>query len=290
VMRCHPYLQEEITSAAMQGDEGLVRFDKALMGHLAYSIANIARALLYGLSGGWLAPSPVAGATSRYYKQIARFSAATSAMADVALLTLGGELKRKESMSGRFADAMAYLYLCSATLKRFEDDGRPKADLPLVDWVCQYSLFQVEQALDGVIRNFPVRLLAWKMRLWVLPLGRRCHLPDDQTQHLVAAMLLEPCASRDRLVHGIYVSESDEDITGRLHRAMTLLIRAEPIERKLRKLGQIHTPDLPYAQWLESLLRDNTINQQEADLLSEARQSIRQAIMVDDFPADEWSS
>ncbi|MDQ6998079.1 MAG: acyl-CoA dehydrogenase [Mariprofundus sp.] len=288
VMRCHPYLQDEITAADMDGDEGLARFDQALMGHFAYTIANVSRALLYGLSGSLLAPSPVDGETSRYYKQISRFSAATSAMTDVALLVLGGELKRKECISGRFADALAYLYLCSATLKRFEDDGRPKADLPLVHWVCQYSLFQVQQALDGVIRNFPVRLLAWKMRVWVFPLGCRCRLPDDHIQHRVAQMLIEPSVSRDRLVAGVYVSDSKDDVIGRLHHAMTISMQAEPIERKLRKQKQVYRSDQTYDAWLEILVQEKTLNQQEADLLSESRESVRRAIMVDDFPADEW--
>jgi acyl-CoA dehydrogenase len=287
-MRCHPYIQEEIAAAAMDGEEGLVRFDKALKGHMAYTMANAARAVLYGLSGGLLAPSPVAGETARYFRQIARFSAATSAMADLALLTLGGALKRKESISGRFADAMAYLYLCSAILKRFEDDGRPKADLPLVHWASQFCLYQVQQALDGVLRNFPVRLAAWKMRAWAFPLGRNLHPPCDRLTHQVAGMLIEPSASRERLVDGIYRADGADDVTGRLHHAMNLSIRAEPVERKLSKHGHAHRSDQPYAAWLEGLVKDKELNQQEADLLLATEQAVRNAIMVDDFPFDEW--
>jgi len=287
-MRCHPYLQEEIAAAAMDGDEGVRRFDQALMGHLGYTIGNVSRALLYGLSGGLFAPSPVHGETARYFKQIARFSAATSAMADLALLTLGGALKRKESISGRFADALAYLYLCSASLKRFEDDGRPKADLPLLHWVCQFSLYQVQQALDGVIQNFPVRWVAWKMRALVFPLGCRLKMPDDRIQHQIATLLLEPSAGRDRLVDGIYQADADDDISGRLHHAMRMSIRVESIERKLRQHGHVHRPDQSYALWLDDLVQAQALNQQEAELLLVTRQAVRAAIMVDDFPADEW--
>jgi len=287
-MRCHPYLQEEIEAASMDGEEGLNRFDKALMSHMAYTMANAARAVLYGVSSGWLAPSPVPGVTSIYYKQIARFSAATSAMADLALLVLGGALKRKESISGRFADALAYLYLCSATLKRFEDDGRLKADLPLLHWACQFCLYQVQQALDGVIRNFPLRPVAWKMRVWAFPLGRRLSEPEDTLTHQVAALLLEPSASRDRLVAGIYAPDDEADATGCLKHAMTLTIRAEPIERKLRDKGKTHRPDQSYEDWLEALVSEQMLNREEADLLLATRTAVRAAIMVDDFPADEW--
>ncbi|MDQ6960067.1 MAG: DUF1974 domain-containing protein, partial [Mariprofundaceae bacterium] len=287
-MRCHPYLQEEIASASLDGDEGLNRFDKALMSHIAYTMANAARAVLYGVSGGWLAPSPVSGVTSIYYKQIARFSAATSAMADLALLVLGGALKRKESISGRFADALAYLYLASAVLKRFEDDGRPKADLPLLHWACQFCLYQVQQALDGIIRNFPVRPVAWKMRVWAFPLGRRLHLPADALTHQVAGLLLEPSATRERLIGGIYTSDDEDDATGRLQFAMTMTIRCEPIERKLRDKGKIHRSDQAYDDWLDILLSEQVLNREEADLLLATRAAVRKAIMVDDFPADEW--
>lgn len=287
-LRCHPYLQEEMDAAAMDGEDGIIRFDRALMSHLAYTISNAARAVLYGISGGLLASAPVSGATARYYRQIARFSAATSAMADLALLVLGGALKRKESISGRFADSLAYLYLCSAVLKRFEDDGRPKADLPLVHWACQFCLYQVQQALDGVIRNFPVRPVAWKMRVWAFPLGRRLQLPADDVTHQVAAMLIEPSASRDRLTAGIYAPESEDDPTGRLHHAMQMSIRAEPLERKLRDLGRIHRPDQAYDVWLESLVSEQVLNREEADILKDTQAAVRAAIMVDDFPADEW--
>jgi len=287
-MRCHPYLQAEIAAAAEDGADGLQRFDKALMAHLGYTMANAARAVLYGVSGAWLAPSPVPGVTSIYYKQIARFSAATSAMADLALLVLGGALKRKESISGRFADALAYLYLCSAVLKRFEDDGRPKADLPLVHWACQFCLYQVQQALDGVIRNFPLRPVAWKMRLWAFPLGRRLSVPDDKLTHQVAAMLLEPSASRDRLVDGIYAPDDEADATGRLQHAMAMTIRAEPIERKLRDQGKTHRPDQAYEDWLKALVDEQTLKREEADVLLATRAAVRNAIMVDDFPADAW--
>jgi len=287
-LRCHPYLQEEIAAAGLAGSEGLERFDQALMGHLHYNMANVARSLLYGLSAAYLAPSPVAGETARYFRQVARLSAATSAMADVALLSLGGALKRKESISGRFADALAYLYLCSATLKRFEDDGRPKADLPLLHWVCQYSLYQVQQALDGVIDNFPLRWVAWKMRVWVFPLGCSLKLPNDRLQHKVAALLIEPSATRDRLVDGVYRPDDKDDLTGRLHHAMLMTIRSESIERKLRQLNKKHRSDQSYEIWLETLVQDQTLEQQEADMLLETRQAVMAAIRVDDFPAGTW--
>ena len=126
------------------------------------------------------------------------------------------------------------------------------------------------------------------MQAWALPLGCRLKPPSDRLTHQVAAMLIEPSASRDRLVAGIYQSDDKDDMTGRLHYAMKLSIRAELVERKLKELGHAHHPDQSFETWLQLLLEDNVLNQQEADLLLETRQAVRNAIMVDDFPQDEW--
>lgn len=288
-MRCHPCLQEEIAATAIKDEnEALERFDRALMAHMGYTMANAGRAFLYSITGARLASSPVDGPTAPYFRQIARFSAATSALADLALLVLGGALKRKESISGRFSDALAYLYLCSAVLKRYEDDGRPTEDLPLVQWACQFSLYQVQQALDGIIRNFPVRPVAWKMRVWALPLGCRLRPPSDRLSHKVAALLIEPSATRERLLQGIYRPESGDDLSGCLQYAMDMTIKAEPIERELRKLGKERHPSQPYVGWLDTLVREGVLKQEDADVLAETEKAVRKAVMVDDFPPDEW--
>ncbi|GAV19370.1 acyl-CoA dehydrogenase [Mariprofundus micogutta] len=288
-MRCHPYLQDEIAAASMDDSKQAIEaFDTALMSHLAYTYANASRAMLYGLTGGLLADSPIEGPTERYFKQASRFSAAFSAMADLSLLILGGALKRKESISGRFADALAYLYLTSAVLKRFEDDKRPAGELALVHWSCQYCLYQVQQALDGIIRNFPVRPVAWKMRALVFPLGRHMKLPDDRLTHQVAKLLIETSESRDHLVEGIYQPTGETEITGRLHHAMALSVQVEPIERKLKELGEVYTPAMSYEEWAASLVAKGLLSEQERDLLQQARQAVRSAVMVDDFPGSEW--
>ncbi len=281
VMRCHPYLLEEM-EAVFADDEA--RFDRALMGHAAYLYGNAARAFLYGLSQGRLAPSPERGFEARYYRQVARFSAALAAMTDVAVILLGGSFKRREFLSGRFADALAYLYMTTAVLKRFRDDGRPAEDRPLVDWACQYALHQVQQALKGIIDNFPIRPAAWKMRAWVFPLGAWLKPPSDRLTHRVAELLLEPGPARERLVAGIFAPTDPGDPTGRIRHAWAKVLDVAEIEHRIRKAGHRHDPAVPYGDWVRQLRREGIVNEEEARRLLDARKAVAEAIRVDDFP------
>ncbi len=282
VMRGHPFLLEEI-EAAGAGD--LDRFDAALRGHLAHSAANAARALLYGATMGRAAPAP-AGATpleTGHYQQIARLSAAMAIMADVTLAVLGGAFKRKEFLSGRFADALAHLFMASAALKRYADEGRDPEDAAWLDWVCAHCLHEAEAALDGVIRNFPMRPAAWLMRALALPLGRRCAQPSDRLRRDLALRLLEPSASRERLVDGIDRNEDPNDPTGRVRHAWRLALEAEPIERRLAREGRRFQPEEDYAQRVAAMREEGLVDAKEARLLLRARKALEVAIAVDDF-------
>jgi len=290
-MRCHPYLLDEMMAAANEdGDEGLVDFDRALVGHIGYAARNKARSLIYAISGDWLAPTEGAGEPKRYYRALARMSAAFAFLADTALLILGGALKRKEKLSGRFADALSHLYLCSAALKRFEDTGRPAADRPLLDWACQHALYETQQALDGILRNFPLRLLGVLLRVVVFPLGRRYRRPDDSLGHRVAKLLMAPSATRDRLTEGIYVNHDAADVTGRLEYALDLVLKAEPARHKIKRSDREPGPGVQYADWLAELVTDGVISSAESEQLARTRAAVEDVIAVDDFAPDTFAA
>lgn len=284
-MRCHPFLLDEIAAAQNEDEDAARRdFDQALFQHLGYTTRNAARALLYGLSRSALAPAPAVGPTARYYRRLSRMSAAYAFVADVALLLLGGELKRREKLSGRFADGLIHMYVCSAVLKHFEDTGRPADDVPLMEWAVKHCLYQVQMALDEILRNFPSKFVGIVIRwLVVFPLGRRYRYPNDRLGHHVARLLLEPSAARDRLTAGIYVDERPDDFTGCLEYALQMVLRVEPIEDRLRKEGHEQPPGMGWTDWTEQLLHDGAVDADEAQLLNEWRVALRRVIDVDDF-------
>ena len=283
-MRCHPYLLREINAA---GDEETnpEEFDALIMAHMGYSTTNAARAFILGLSLGHLAPVPSGrdAATVKYYRHFARYSAAFAFVGDVTLLMLGGKLKRKEKLSARFADALGYLYLGTAVLKRYEDTGRPRADLPLVEWACQHCLYHIQDALDGVLRNFPVKVVGILLRGVIFPVGRRQQRPGDHLGQQVAKLLLSPSDCRDRLAEGIYLNQDENDLLGCLEDALQKVLAANPIRRRLKDSGEALPPRVDYGVWIEGLVKDEVITAQDGDVLNKAYKATLNVIAVDDF-------
>ncbi len=287
-IRCHPYLVKEM-DAAMQINEaeGLESFDSALLGHVGYFVRNVCRAFVYGISGSHLAESPMTGRMATYYKRLGQMSAAFAVTADLTLMILGGAFKRKEKLSGRFADALSYMFYASAVLKKFEDDGRPRLDIPLVEWSAKYCLYQIQMALDEILRNFPVKWLGVLVRSFIFPLGQSLRLPNDSLSHRVAALLIKPGRARDRLTQGIFISDDENDITGCLEHALKKVIPAELIERRLRTNDQVKSNLQSYQQWIDGLLELDLVSAEEAEILLQAQAATRKIIMVDDFTPQE---
>ncbi len=289
-MRCHPYLLKEVAAAGLMDeskDRAVIEFDELLVKHFGYVAGNKTRAVVYGISGGLLAPAPAGVRMRGYYRRLSQLAAAFAFLSDVSLLILGGDLKRREKLSGRFADALSYLYLGSASLKHFENAGEPVADEPLVHWALQFCLFEIQTALDGILRNFPVPVLGSLLRLAVFPLGRRLRRPDDRLGADVAKLLLEPGDSRDRLTDGIFISDDADDITGCLEFALHKSIETEALRRRLRKSGHQQAATESYQDWLDAMQSAGHIDAGESELLAQTHAAVRRVIDVDDFDPAE---
>jgi acyl-CoA dehydrogenase len=280
-IRCHPYVLKEMLAAADPDESaGLQAFDEAFFGHAGFTISNLVRSFVLAITGARFVKAPDLGPTAIYARKLTRMSASFALLADVAMLTLGGDLKRREKLSGRFADILSHLYMASAVLKRFEDDGRPAADLPIVRWALDDSLAIIEERLDGILRNFPVKGVGGFLRPFVLPLGRRCRPASDRLGHEVAKLMLSPSETRDRLTAGMFFERSEDDPVGLMELALEKVIAFEPIERKLGTV--VNTSNMEKV--LAKGLADGVINELEAETVREAMAITTEAIAVDDFP------
>lgn len=286
-MRCHPWLVKEIEAASLEDrGEALKAFDGALMSHISYTVGNGAKALFHGVTRGRFAASPIEGDIAKYYKRLSRMSAAYAFLADFALLFLGGGLKRKEKLSGRFADGLTYMYMASSVLKRFEDTGRPEADKALLEWSVRHCLYEVQVALDQILRNFPSTATGLILRAIIFPLGRRYRTPNDKLGAEVASVLLSPSEARDRLTAGIYINDRPDDVTGKLEYALHKVIAAEPIMKKLKNGNHKRPLQQDKQAWLDQLLEQGVLTEEEIEVFIESETATRSVVMVDDFPRD----
>ncbi len=280
-IRCHPWVLKEMKAAR---EDSIDAFDEAFWGHIKFTISNAGRSLWLGITAGLGLPAPACPETKRYYQQMTRFSSAFALLADVSMFIIGGSLKRKEKLSARLGDVLSYLYLASCALKFYDERGQQKDELPLLKWALYDCAFKIQVAMDGIIKNFPNRPVAWMLRRLVFPKGMTLIQPSDQLGHEVAKILITPSAARDRLISGMYLPNDENDIMGQLNAAMNAVVAAEPIEAKVRaaqKAGRIiaKTQDAAFEE-AKSL---SVITDTELALWKRARVLTKEVVRVDDF-------
>ena len=288
-IRCHPWVLKEM-QAAQHPDPAvrLVEFDRNLFGHIGFAISNAVRSWVLGLTTARIGKAPGDVYTQRYYRKLNRYSANLALVADVSMLLLGGKLKFKEKLSGRLGDVLSQLYIASAMLKRYEDGGRPATEQPLLAYAFHDSVFKIERALSGALRNFPIRPAAWLLWALVFPWGRRAQEPSDRLGHRAAALLMSPSDARDRLAEGAFLTPCANNPAGRINSYLQKMILAEPVERKfLKALKNSDIEALTFPEQLTEGVNEGWITADERVQLEELRALTWDAISVDDFDSSE---
>ena len=279
-IRAHPYMLKEILAL---GDanraRGLDEFDREFWRHVAHTMRTSVRTVARNWTGGLLSPVPDAGRAKPFYAKMGAYSAGFALTSDIALLTLGGALKFKESLSARLGDILSELYFLSAALKRWEDEGRQDEDFPVLDYCMTAGFARIETSFDLVFANLPNRLAATLLRFAILPLGRRARGPSDRQMKACADILMQPGAARDRLTDGVYVGGKDEAI-GRLLDAFDQVLATQPIHDRL-KTQKIK-------DW-KAAHKTGLVSDAEAAALDAADKAVADVIAVDDFAPEDVS-
>ena len=285
-IRCHPYLQDEVAALAARD---LKAFDRALSGHIIHIAKNGVRAFVLGVTGGFGGFAPHKS-VKRHYRRMTRLSAAFALLADLGLVTLGGSLKRKEYLSGRYADALAYLYLGSAVLKQAHDRGYPFAEKALTDLTLRKAEVEIEQALLGVLQNLPNRPVAWLGRLLAFPLGARYVLPNDRlTDKAVDSLLDADLPLRDALVSDIYVPDAKEEGLGKLEATLAKVRAAAGVKRRITAAVKDGTlkKAAPVAL-AEAALKAGVISAKDHKVLLDAAVAADDVVQVDYYPGEKY--
>lgn len=273
-IRCHPYLLKEILSVDEADEEkGLQQFESVIYKHVRYAVGNAMRSLGHGLTFGAFASKPRIAGPSKYYRKLSRYSAALSFVTEVALIHLGGDLKRKEMLSARLGDVLSELYLLSCVLKRFHSEDQPEADLPIIAWTCESGFRRIERSLDEVFSNYPSRLLGLLMRTLTFPLGRYEHGPSDSLSREVADLAMTDGPVRERLTAGVFGGNEGDGIY-QLESAFKQVSACTELKARMR--------DHECAT-IDDALAANVIDKAEADRLKQADEAVSRAVAVDEF-------
>lgn len=290
-IRCHPYVLKEMALAGRDDHEqALYEFDGLLLQHLGFAAGNAASSLLLGLSLGCFSNAPGDNLSRPYFRALNRLAAAFALLADSSMLLLGGELKRRERLSARLGDVLSHLYLASAALKRYHDQGCPPEQQALLRWALEESLYHGEQALEALLDNFPNRAFACLLRVLTFPLGRRHRGPDDRLDAEVAAILGQARGNPalEAVLGGCYRPQGDQDPVGALQHAMEQLDAVQPLHKKLRQaLHEERLQPLAGEDLIDAAERTALFDTGEASSLRQAEAARRRVIDVDDFSQEE---
>ncbi|TFW20087.1 acyl-CoA dehydrogenase [Duganella callida] len=294
-IRAHPYVLKEMRATANADErQGLIDFDAAFFGHMRFTVVNAVRALWYGLTGAITAPVPARAGDgmARYFRAVGRLSTGFALMTDMSMFILGGDLKRRERISARLGDTLSLLYLVSATLKRYKDEGWREQDAPYVHWSVQDALHKAALALDGVLQNFPNRVAAVVARLLVFPFGVPYGPPSDKLGTAIATAMQTHDDARERLLAGSFLADDLRDPVACGELAFGLQAMVEGIEHRLKpkiKEGELspapqNLPDME--RWITDIAAQGLVTPEERRAMSDFARYTSLSIHVDDFPPD----
>ncbi|MCV2884034.1 acyl-CoA dehydrogenase FadE [Aestuariibacter sp. AA17] len=287
-IRCHPYVLKEMQAAALKDkEEALKEFDAAVFGHIGFAVSNFFRSWWFALSGARFTYAPFSDETSKYYRAMTRYSSNMALLSDIAMGVLGGELKRKERLSARLGDMLSYLYLGSAILKRYDDQGRQKEDLPMVHWAMQDCMAKLEESMEGLLHNFPSKPLGIFLKAIIMPFGKSFKAPEDKLDHEIAKILQTPCTARSRLGEGQYLTREEGNRMGELEQILDDILASEPLYDKVCAAANERFPFTQLHKVAEKGLELGVINEQEAELLKRTEEGRLKTINVDDFDNEE---
>lgn len=282
--RCHPYLAKELEAfSSSDPKRGLLKFDRLIFKHIGFAMCNFSRALVYGITNGKNISVPIDGVFKQYYRQLSRMSIALSIVVDVALLSIGGELKRKENLSARLGDVLSYLYLASAVLKYFRENGQTLEDRPFAEYSLQWCLFQTQSALLGFLDNMPSHRWRWILKKTIFTWGAHYKMPNDDLALQIANAMMKPGSQRDRLTQFCFISKDHKDAANIMERTFIAAVETENSLLKIKqavKQSKI-AADLSVEERVNKAHELGIITSEEAAQIKEFYQLQNEAIQVD---------
>ncbi len=265
MIRCHPYAYKEI-EALEKGD--IESFDINLFAHIKHILRNGFFACLMGLSRGHLHQSTYKNATARYEQKLVWMSAKFAFLSDVALGLLGAGLKKRESVSGRFGDVLSQMYMMSAALKRFQENGALKDDEVILHVAMEDGFNKIDEAFAGIYENLSTGVLGFFFKIagFFSKLNNAGSVIKDSDLHVIARQMSNDKDFRQRVCSNIYEG-------GRVHE---LSLAADAMQKAKEAFAK------------EKKFGFNSLKKEEKILINHAKKLQQGIIAVDSFTDEEY--
>jgi hypothetical protein len=288
-IRCHPYILSEIELFATQDTpQKIDKLDQLLLSHMGYAVSNFARNIVLGLTAGKIIFSPVRGVAAPYYRKLTRMSAALALLADLTMLTLGGQLKRKERISARLGDILSQLYLASSVLKYFHDHEQTASDVDYMKWCVEKCLYHIQHAIDELLNNFPLQKIGKLLHWLIFPYGTAYRKPRDSLYHKIVGAMLQPSRFRERLTNYFYLSKSPKDPATQMETALAMSVEVEGSFKKFQNaLRDGRVPQQgTLSDRLQAAYQSAVLSTDEFQALQTFHSLMKEVITVDEFSFD----
>jgi acyl-CoA dehydrogenase len=289
-LRAHPFAYAEVK--AMEAKD-LKAFDAAFWGHIGHVVRNMCRSICLSITRGYLANSPSCHPQMRrYFRRLQWASASYAILADISMAALGGQLKFREKITGRFADILANMYMATAVLRRFEAEGRREEDLPFVHYNLKLCMAEIQKGFDGIFDNLKIKYLRWFVKGWLGAWSRinsMGSLASDGWSHAISVSMQQDGSVRDRLTQGIFLPTKEGEQLQRLENAFNITLKSNAAEKKVRKaIKDGVLPKKKLAMLLDEARSKNVISEDEYKLIQQSDTVRYDAILVDDFSEEQY--
>ena len=285
VIRCHPYAYKEIE--AIENND-LDAFDKNFFAHVGFVAKNFFKMLFYSISRGYLYNTKSSGVSVSYERRLAWSTATFAFLTDAIVGLFGGELKKKEMLSARFADVLSNMYLLTATLRAYKAHGEPKDEEVYIRYIGDDLLYKIQNSYDDIFKNIfsnkILKLLLFPIRVYSKLNYLSSGVKDTDAQEITKSVVMKS-QMKNKLSEGIFYSDALKNIDN----SFSAHQEAKPIVRKIKNAIRANKLDKkPIYKLVDEALKLKIISDEEHSVLSNAIKLKDTAVQVDSFDVKDY--
>ena len=270
-LRYHPYLYQEINCLNEQNESAGSLFDELLDKHFRYHLTMLGRAIGMAWTRARFSEIPEQDEEmQKHYRNVNYISALFACLSSLVVAISGGELKKREIITGYFSDVLAMMYATVALLRQYHERSEPAFERSMVELACTECMHRAEESLHEICLNLP-KPFFWGTRAMLFPTGRRIRANDDKSYCSLAEQLHDSDDLRELLTQNIYKEAFK-------HLAHAVSLGKETAELRSKLKAYPKPLDSDWESWLAELKQQDILNADECEKLKSWQRAVKQAL------------